>query len=170
MASPRRPAGAAGLIVALREHGLARFPGAHLKSPWPGHLDLAVRDKTFAYLSAPGDPPSLSLKLPLSCSIALDLPGAEPTGYGLGKSGWVSLSFAEHAPPPRAQLEAWLEAGVAVPWNARIMQVGADGSVIEARPAPRFVGKPKVTELNSPCAQIDNGTDLYIAMARTHQI
>ena len=109
MAPRRRRAGAAGLIEALRELGLARYPGAHLKSPWPGHLDLAVNDKTFAYLSAPGDPPGLSLKLPLSASIALDLPGATPTAYGLGKSGWVSLSFEQTAPPPQAQLEQWLD-------------------------------------------------------------
>jgi predicted DNA-binding protein (MmcQ/YjbR family) len=109
MAERRRRADAAGLIERLREFGLARYPGAHLKSPWPGHLDLAVNDKTFAYLSAPGDPPGMSLKLPLSASIALDLRGAEPTGYGLGKSGWVSLSFAAAEPPPRAQLEQWLD-------------------------------------------------------------
>jgi hypothetical protein len=35
----------------LKKFGLA-YPEAHTKSPWPGHDDLAVRDKTFAYLSA----------------------------------------------------------------------------------------------------------------------
>src|SRR5690606_3490359 len=110
MAARRRPPSAAQLIEHLREHGLARYPGAQIKSPWPGHADLAVADKTFAYLSAPGDPPSLSLKLPLSHSLALALPGAEPTGYGLGKSGWVSLSFdGDAAPPPVEQLEQWLD-------------------------------------------------------------
>ena len=97
------------MIKKLRERGLARYPGAHVKSPWPGHLDLAVKDKTFAYLSAPGDPPGLSLKLPLSHSLALQLPGSQPTPYGLGKSGWVSLSFEAHVPPPLAQLEEWLD-------------------------------------------------------------
>ncbi len=105
----KRHGDAAAWIERLRDLGLRRFPGAHIKSPWPGHLDLAVKDKTFAYLSAPGDPPSLSLKLPLSCSIALDLPGATPTSYGLGKHGWVSLSFDGHAPPPFALLEDWLD-------------------------------------------------------------
>ena len=31
----------------LRAFGLA-YPGVHTKSPWPDHLDLAVKDKTFA--------------------------------------------------------------------------------------------------------------------------
>ena len=39
------------LLKELRAFGLS-YPGAHTKSPWPGHLDLAVNDKTFAYLSA----------------------------------------------------------------------------------------------------------------------
>ena len=49
------------------------------------------------------------MKLPLSRSIALQLPDSQPTPYGLGKSGWVSLSFETHAPPPLAQLEEWLD-------------------------------------------------------------
>jgi predicted DNA-binding protein (MmcQ/YjbR family) len=72
-------------------------------------MDLAVNDKTFAYLSAPGDPPGLSLKLPFSRSLAMALPGAEPTAYGLGKSGWVSLSLDGHPIPPLTQLEVWLD-------------------------------------------------------------
>jgi len=56
----------------LRAFGLA-YPGAHLKSPWPGHLDLAVKDKTFAYLGVPGEPFKISCKLPRSNAIALML-------------------------------------------------------------------------------------------------
>ncbi len=105
----KRPPAAAKLVEHLRALGLQRYPGAHLKSPWPGHSDLAVNDKTFAYLSAPGDPPHVSMKLPLSCSIALSLPGSEPTAYGLGKSGWVSMSFDTGAVPPVELLESWLD-------------------------------------------------------------
>src|SRR5688500_8555738 len=76
----------------LRAFGL-RYPGTHTKSPWPGHLDLAVKDKTFAYLSIEGQPFSISCKLPRSCEAALMLPFAKPTGYGLGKSGWVSAEI-----------------------------------------------------------------------------
>ena len=133
-----KSAAAPDLIAQLRAHGLRRFPGAHTKSPWPGHLDLAVKDKTFAFLSAPGDPPSLSLKLPLSASIALDLPGAQPTPYGLGKSGWVSMSFAEVTPPPIEQLELWLdEIYRAVAPKKLIAQLDAPG----ATATPEQLGK-----------------------------
>ncbi len=70
----------------LRAWGLS-LPGAHSKAPWPEHDDLAVDDKTFAYLPAKGRPFSLSVKLPSTGHDALQLPFAGPTGYGLGKSG-----------------------------------------------------------------------------------
>jgi len=47
---PRKKLASDPVLKELRAYGLA-FPGAHTKSPWPGHLDLAVNDKTFAYLS-----------------------------------------------------------------------------------------------------------------------
>ncbi|HEY9219296.1 MAG TPA: MmcQ/YjbR family DNA-binding protein [Phenylobacterium sp.] len=92
----------------LRAFGLG-LPGAHLKSPWPEHLDLAVRDKTFAYLPLPGQPFRLGVKLPFSGPEALELPFAEPMGYGLGKSGWVSLTPAPDEIPPIETLRSWID-------------------------------------------------------------
>ncbi|MDQ3370101.1 MAG: MmcQ/YjbR family DNA-binding protein, partial [Myxococcota bacterium] len=96
MAKPKRATDRA--LEELRAYGLT-YPGAHLKSPWPDHLDLAVNDKTFAYLSVAGQPFSIGCKLPRSSGVALMLPFCTPTGYGLGKSGWVS------ATPSPAQLD-----------------------------------------------------------------
>ena len=96
------------LMRALRAWGLT-FPGAHSKSPWPGHDDLAVKDKTFAYLAADGEPFSLSCKLPYTSEVALDLPYAKPTGYGLGKSGWVTFTPGEGEVPGLAQFKEWVE-------------------------------------------------------------
>ena len=96
------------IVDELRAWGLT-LPGAHRKSPWPEHDDLAVNDKTFAYLPASGLPFKLSVKLPYTGSAALDLPFAEPTGYGLGKSGWVSFAPAEDETPDLAQLKEWVE-------------------------------------------------------------
>jgi predicted DNA-binding protein (MmcQ/YjbR family) len=92
----------------LRAFGL-RYPGAHTKSPWPGHLDLAVNDKTFAYLSAAGEPLSISCKLPHSADVALALPFTTPTAYGLGKSGWVTAAFPDDAGVPLELLEQWID-------------------------------------------------------------
>jgi predicted DNA-binding protein (MmcQ/YjbR family) len=96
------------IVRELRAFGMS-YPGAHSKAPWPGHDDLAVRDKTFAYLPVAGDPFSLSVKLPYTGEVALGLPYAAPTGYGLGKSGWVSFSPAEAQMPPLGQLKDWID-------------------------------------------------------------
>jgi predicted DNA-binding protein (MmcQ/YjbR family) len=96
------------LVVELRAWGLT-LPGAYSKSPWPEHDDLAVKDKTFAYLPAKGRPFSLSCKLPYTGFEALRLPFAEPTGYGLGKSGWVSFNPGEADIPDIEQLKDWVE-------------------------------------------------------------
>jgi predicted DNA-binding protein (MmcQ/YjbR family) len=96
------------LVAELREFGLA-YPGAHSKSPWPGHDDLAVRDKTFAYLPAAGEPFSLSVKLPFTGEEARALPYAQPTGYGLGKSGWVTLTPSPDQTPPLERLKDWID-------------------------------------------------------------
>jgi predicted DNA-binding protein (MmcQ/YjbR family) len=103
-----RGKGSDAVLKELRAFGLA-YPGAHTKSPWPGHLDLAVNDKTFAYLSLEGEPLGVSCKLPRSNAAALMLPFAKPTGYGLGKSGWVTASLAPGETPPVDLLKAWID-------------------------------------------------------------
>jgi predicted DNA-binding protein (MmcQ/YjbR family) len=91
----------------LRAFGLD-YPGAHTKSPWPGHLDLAVNDKTFAYLSVEGDPFHISCKLPHSAEEALSLPFVTPAAYGLGKSGWVNAELP-NGPVPIELFQAWID-------------------------------------------------------------
>jgi hypothetical protein len=51
----------------------------------------------------------LSVKLPASAPMALLLPFASPTGYGLGKSGWVSARFSPSESPPLDLLRAWID-------------------------------------------------------------
>jgi predicted DNA-binding protein (MmcQ/YjbR family) len=96
------------VLQELRAFGLA-YPGAHTKSPWPGHLDLAVNDKTFAYLSIEGEPFGISCKLPESSEVALMLPFCTPTAYGLGKSGWVSAKFPADKALPVDMLKEWID-------------------------------------------------------------
>ena len=96
------------ILAELRAFGLS-YPGAHSKSPWPDHDDLAVNDKTFAYLPAAGQPFSLSVKLPYTGEVALELPYAKPTAYGLGKSGWVSFAPGPGEIPGLDQLKDWID-------------------------------------------------------------
>ena len=108
MAATKKTAKSDAILKRLRAFGLA-YPGTNTKSPWPGHVDLAVNDKTFAYLSVEGQPLKISCKLPRSSDLALELPFVTPTAYGLGKSGWVTAQFAAGDTPPLDMLEAWLD-------------------------------------------------------------
>lgn len=68
------------------------FPESALDHPW-GHDVVKVRGKMFVTFGGEaGDPKefSMSVKLPVSSEMALTLSWVEPTGYGLGKSGWVT--------------------------------------------------------------------------------
>ncbi len=92
---------------ALRTAGLA-FPETHEDFPW-GHRALKVKKKAFVFMALDGSGLSLSVKLPQSGLVALSLPFASPTGYGLGKSGWVSASFTRADDVPVEMLTRWIE-------------------------------------------------------------
>jgi predicted DNA-binding protein (MmcQ/YjbR family) len=68
-----------------------------------------VKGKTFVFLALDEEGLSLSAKLPLSGVAALALPFASPTGYGLGKSGWVTARFAAGDEVPLELLHEWLD-------------------------------------------------------------
>jgi predicted DNA-binding protein (MmcQ/YjbR family) len=91
----------------LRKFALS-FPETVEEFPW-GHRAIKVRSKTFVFLAGDSSGLSLSVKLPSSRGVALTLPFAQPTGYGLGKSGWVTASFPKGKKPPLDLLEEWIE-------------------------------------------------------------
>jgi hypothetical protein len=86
-----RPAAFARAELALRDYGLS-FPETTEDFPW-GHRALKVRGKGFVFMGGDDKVFSLSVKLPTSRDGVLLLPFAAPTGYGLGKSGWVTAQF-----------------------------------------------------------------------------
>jgi predicted DNA-binding protein (MmcQ/YjbR family) len=90
----------------LRAHALA-FPEATEDFPW-GERAIKVRGKAFLFLRAEGRSVSFSVKLPASAAEALELPYAEPTGYGLGKHGWVTFKLDATRDAPLPTFTAWL--------------------------------------------------------------
>jgi predicted DNA-binding protein (MmcQ/YjbR family) len=84
------------------------FPEAYVDHPW-GETVVKVNKKVFLFAGADdGDRVGISVKLPESRDQALALPDADPTGYGLGKAGWVSITFGAK-PPPVGVLLDWLD-------------------------------------------------------------
>ncbi len=97
----------------LRAHGLAK-PGAYEEFPW-GDRALKVAKKMFAIMSCGAEHGlRLTVKLGALSDEALQLPFAEPTGYGLGKSGWVTARFAPSDEPPLGILCDWIDESYAL--------------------------------------------------------
>jgi predicted DNA-binding protein (MmcQ/YjbR family) len=121
--------------MALREAGMG-YPEVTEEFPW-GHRTLKVKGKAFVYLTLTGEGLSMSVKLPQSNGAALMLPFAQPTGYGLGKSGWVSANFGARDTPPLDMLRKWLEESYrAVAPKKLVAQLGTEGAPkAEAAPA-----------------------------------
>jgi predicted DNA-binding protein (MmcQ/YjbR family) len=66
------------------------LPGAVEDHPW-GEPVAKAGGKVFAFL---GSPRFVTVKLDESHGHALSLEGAEPTGYGLGAHGWVTVPLS----------------------------------------------------------------------------
>lgn len=93
----------------LRDYALT-FPEAVEDHPWD-HVSVKVRGKNFLFLGGHKNPDafSMSVKLPQSRDMAVDLPFASPTGYGLGRSGWVTAEIDKPADVPVDLLKAWIK-------------------------------------------------------------
>lgn len=94
---------------ALRKAALA-FPGTAEDFPWDHHAYKAPNKKVFLFLTGQEHGGfNCSMKLPYRQEEALRLAGAEPTGYGLARSGWVTFEFGPKAKPPVAKLTDYLD-------------------------------------------------------------
>ena len=91
----------------LRKRALA-YPEAYEEFPW-GERVIKVRKKIFLFLHGDAKTLRVTTKLPLSYGAALLAPFAKPTGYGLGKSGWVTASFAGTEHVPYDVLLSWMD-------------------------------------------------------------
>lgn len=110
----------------LRKVALA-YPEAHEDMPW-GHHAIKVKGKTFVFLGADAETFSLSTKLPSSADVALKLPFASPTEYGLGRSGWVTARFPRTARVPMEILELWIDESYrAIAPKRLVAQLPTDG-------------------------------------------
>jgi predicted DNA-binding protein (MmcQ/YjbR family) len=93
--------------TAVRDFAL-RYPGATEDHPW-GHIAIKVKGKMFIVLGGTDEQLTVTCKLPSSGRFALTLPFASPTGYGLGKSGWVTAQFVPTDKIPVDRLLEWID-------------------------------------------------------------
>jgi predicted DNA-binding protein (MmcQ/YjbR family) len=120
------------------------YPEVREEFPW-GERAFKVAKKVFVFLGSDGEDVSMSVKLPESNEMALQFPFAEPTHYGLGKSGWVTVSFGRGDDVPMFLLEGWI--------NESYRAV-APRKLAEKAPAPtRTAPEPKPKPKKKPAAK-----------------
>ncbi len=95
----------AGVRDKVRDFALS-LPEAFEDHPW-GEDVVKVRGRIFVFLGT-GASKRLTVKLEESHAHALSIEGAEPTGYGLGTSGWVTLPLRAEG-VTIALLRDWVE-------------------------------------------------------------
>lgn len=132
------------LVEELRTFALG-LPGAFEDYPW-GERVAKVNKKVFVFLGMeqPGKYGyGIGVKLPESGHIALSMPFIEPSGYGLGKSGWVSVKFQPGELPPAQMLKEWIEESYrAIAPKKLVAELGGGGA---APASKKGVAKAKKT-------------------------
>lgn len=89
------------------------FPDTRVDHPW-GETVAKVGKKVFVFnlgVVPPKDskyPPGLSVKLRPSLPAISKRSFAEPTGYGLARSGWVTIRFDRAESPTFEELQGWI--------------------------------------------------------------
>ncbi|MEV4169331.1 MmcQ/YjbR family DNA-binding protein [Nonomuraea sp. NPDC049709] len=88
------------------------LPEAHEDHPW-GDTVIKVNKKVFLFLGVDEQTekwgPAFGVKLLSEAhGHALTVEGAQPTGYGLGKAGWVTVPFLSALPETEILLD-WVE-------------------------------------------------------------
>jgi predicted DNA-binding protein (MmcQ/YjbR family) len=150
-----KSSGASGAFAkaeaALRAYALAK-PEATEHFPW-GERAIKVKGKVFLFMYADATRLSLSTKLPDSSAVALMLPFAKPTGYGLGKAGWVSASFELASQPPVEMLCAWIDESYQAVAPAKLASlVRGAAAPAAAKPAAAKPAKPAAAKPAKPAA------------------
>ena len=92
---------------AIRDYALD-MPESREDFPW-GHRAFRVCNKVFLFLAWDDGVFSFTVKLPQSQTIALMLAFTEPTGYGMGRSGWVTARFSGRDEVPVGMLCQWID-------------------------------------------------------------
>ncbi|MER6824529.1 MmcQ/YjbR family DNA-binding protein [Streptosporangium sp. NPDC000563] len=118
----------------LREFAL-RLPETYEDHPWDDTV-VKVNKKIFLFLGVeePTEKwrPRVGMKLPESSGHALAFHGVKPSGYGLAKTGWVSISLMNAS--------ALLETEILLDWVEESYRAIAPKRLVATLDAPSQIG------------------------------
>ncbi len=118
----------------LRATALA-YPETYEESPW-GDRVVKVAKKIFLFAGTYKGRFNFTVKLPETGAEALTLPFTKPTGYGMGKHGWVSSGFGDGDSVPVPLLLEWLDESYRAIAPKRIVKTLPEFGPPDEQPAP----------------------------------
>lgn len=93
------------------ERIVAELPEAVRKNieAWDGEPTFRVNNKNFVFASPDADSLSVKLSKEEAAAVVATDPAVEPTGYGLGRHGWISVKVPAGTGDERwAEIEEWI--------------------------------------------------------------
>jgi predicted DNA-binding protein (MmcQ/YjbR family) len=97
---------------------------------WDGEPTFRVRGKNFVFTNQ--EATGVTVKLPKEEAAALVEGGlAEPTGYGLGRHGWVSIDLGMPDEAEWRQIEEWVRTSYTLVAPKRLARVVLDEDQVE---------------------------------------
>jgi predicted DNA-binding protein (MmcQ/YjbR family) len=113
-----------------------RYPETREDHPW-GESAFKVKGKIFVIANVTKEGLHVTVKLPRSREFALEMHAfTKPTGYGLGKSGWITAEFAPKDKPPLDILEAWIDESFRAIAPKKVV-AAMEGTATGTRSAPK---------------------------------
>jgi len=123
-------------------------PDAVLDHPW-GENVAKVRGKVFVFFGLETSPGVMGVKLTDALLFAKSLPYVDAMGYGLGKSGWVSVNAPKGALPVK-MFEEWIDESYAtVAPKRRAVPISSAAPKAPGRPAARRAPARRTTSRSS---------------------
>jgi predicted DNA-binding protein (MmcQ/YjbR family) len=112
--------------MARLEAMVARLPEAERVDieAWGGEPTFRVRGKNFIFTNQEATGVSVKLPKEEAAAVVATDPLANPTGYGLGRHGWVSVDVGDDADDERWQLvEEWVRTSYTLVAPKRLARV-----------------------------------------------
>lgn len=125
----------------LREAALA-YPESYAEQPW-GEWVAKVSRKIFLFMGVQDRHLYITTKLPVTGPSLLMDPNITPTGYGLGRSGWLTAKYMDPSKLSVDRLTRWIEESYRAIAPQRLIRE------LDAR-SPAAAGEPATTPVATP--------------------
>ena len=123
------------------ERIVARLPEAERIdiAEWGDHPTFRVRGKNFVFSDHTAENLSLKLSKEEAAAVVASDPHVEPSGYGLGRHGWIALALVKPDAARWNEVEEWVRTSytLVAPKKLATLVLEEDGILVVAARGPQ---------------------------------